>query len=645
MDNDSSKTNSYYPTLGRAEFEIIYKAIADAVIVADTNRYIKYINPAANKLFGYQLADLTGYTTEILYADPKAYAAQGKRIYSVQAASDLSAPFEVEYRHADGSTFIGETIGGKLRSEDGEVVAYIGIIRDVSQRKQYEAALAESEQRYRTLLEHAPEAIVVFDIERGEFVDANENAVRLFACERETLLKMTPFDLSPPRQPDGRNSTELAKYYMNQALNGDAPVFEWIHRTTTGRDIPCEVRLVKLRAGGRNYIRGSITDISDRRRAEQALRESEKKYKQLIELAQEGIWVIDNNNITTFVNPSMAAMLDYTVEEMCGRRLHSFMDEKGVELCQANLTKGRQGLAEQHDFELLTKSGRRIYVAMATTSITDDTGKRVGTIAGVLDITARKEAQDALQRHQEQLEDLVTERSRELEEAHEELLKNQRLATLGQLIATIGHELRNPLGSIQSSVHALDRKLNPGDETIQRVIRRIKRNIIRCDHIIDDLLGYARSADIEPGPVAIDSWLDELLNEQSMPETIQLRFEPGIAAELSIDTERMRRAVINLVDNARHAIEINPHKDNRAQEILVKTWQEAGMAKIAVSDTGTGIADDVLPNVFEPLYSTKTFGAGLGLPTVTQIMEQHHGSVDIETSTGKGTTVTLSLPM
>jgi len=135
-------------------------------------------------------------------------------------------------------------------------------------------ALEESEERFKTLVEHAPEAIVLFDADAGHFVDANQNALRLFATSRERLLKLHPADLSPPMQPDGWQSVDAARKRIEQALLGEKPVFEWVHCNSRGVSIPCEVRLVRLPGKEHQWVRASITDISQRKKAEEALREA-----------------------------------------------------------------------------------------------------------------------------------------------------------------------------------------------------------------------------------------------------------------------------------------------------------------------------------------------------------------------------------
>ena len=165
----------------------------------------------------------------------------------------------------------------------------VAVSRDISERKKTErellelnqslerrvaertAALTTSEARFRALVEHAPEAIVVFDGETGRFLFGNEHACALYGVPMEKLAELTPADVSPEFQPDGRRSSELAREIMDEALAGGTPVFEWIHRQPDGRLIPTEVRLLRLPAEGQNLIRASIIDNTERKRAEHAL--------------------------------------------------------------------------------------------------------------------------------------------------------------------------------------------------------------------------------------------------------------------------------------------------------------------------------------------------------------------------------------
>src|SRR5690606_12660422 len=132
------------------------------------------------------------------------------------------------------------------RDEWDNIIGTFGVARDITEKKKREVALRESEARFRALVDHASEAIVLLDAEQGHFVDANERALELFHLRRDQLLSRHPSQVSPPTQPDGRPSTEVAQEKIQAALDGELTIFDWVHRSADGEDIPCEVRLLRL---------------------------------------------------------------------------------------------------------------------------------------------------------------------------------------------------------------------------------------------------------------------------------------------------------------------------------------------------------------------------------------------------------------
>lgn len=182
---------------------------------------------------------------------------------------------EVPVTFADGvPRWLAAHTGPIVRN--GRVVAATIVARDITDKHHAEHALQESEERYRTLFEHAPEPIAVFDIDAGHFSDVNRGACELFEMTRAEMLRSDPISLSPPMQPNGQPTFAAAWVRLREALEGGAPEFEWLHRTSSGTDLYCIVRLVRLPSVGRRLVRGCITDVTRQRQLEEHVRQWQK---------------------------------------------------------------------------------------------------------------------------------------------------------------------------------------------------------------------------------------------------------------------------------------------------------------------------------------------------------------------------------
>ncbi len=235
--------------------------------------------------------------------------------------------------------------------------------------------------------------------------------------------------------------------------------------------------------------------------------------------------------------------------------------------------------------------------------------------------------------------------------AQDENLRRSKMAQLGQLTATVAHELRNPLGAVRTSAYVLERRVTVDDPKIRSSFERIKKGISRCDAIITQLLDFSRGGNIVAKPGDLDAWLTGIVEEaaHSMPENISVKLQLGLGANVVMfDAGRMTRAVSNVISNAAEAMVGNGDSIELAtanpQIVIVTASTERG-AEIRISDNGPGIPDDVRARIFDPLFTTKSFGTGLGLPAVDNIMQQHGGGLDVQTAEGKGSTFTMWLPM
>ena len=247
--------------------EVIFDSVTDALLSVGEAGEIHNCNKVCSRYFGVGKDELIG--APISRFIPAA---------ADQSLDEFLSPFkselddtniefnggEVEAVRANGDKFPVEINASDL-NVSGDTV-YVISLRDVTGRKEAERTLRENEERYRALVENAPEAIVVLDVDSNRFTDANENACKLFNLSRARLLSVGPQAISPRMQPDGTASFGVRRGYIERALNGEHPNFEWLHRDSAGNDIPCEVRFTRLPDRKRKLIRVSITDISDRKR-------------------------------------------------------------------------------------------------------------------------------------------------------------------------------------------------------------------------------------------------------------------------------------------------------------------------------------------------------------------------------------------
>ena len=241
------------------------------------------------------------------------------------------------------------------------------------------------------------------------------------------------------------------------------------------------------------------------------------------------------------------------------------------------------------------------------------------------------------------LEQKIAERTRQLKDAQTELLNQERLTALGKVTATIAHEIRNPLATVNTSIFSIGAAMEKNETArIKRALNLAERNIKRCDNIITELLDYTKKLEIRRTKTNIDMWMNGILDEQSFPDGIECGRTLSSGLVVPIDSEHMRRAVINVITNAVHALS---DENSSGNELVVETTGTDNILEIRISDNGPGITDEVQARLFEPLFSTKDFGVGLGLSITKDIMGKHNGGIRIESNVGEGTTVILWVPI
>ena len=293
--------------------------------------------------------------------------------------------------------------------------------------------------------------------------------------------------------------------------------------------------------------------------------------------------------------------------------------------------------------------GRRGEIGAMAKALTVFKQNAVELQAALAELKAAKEiaesANRATQTANATLEQRIEERTEELRAAQDELVKKERVAVMAQVTATVAHELRNPLSAIKNSAFTLMQMVADTTEPFGRPLTRIERCVERCDRIVTELLDYTKGRELHCVTRDFDHWLGDLAAGLVPPPGGTIDLDLGASGTaVSFDPERLRRAITNLVDNAVQAFADPTAAAVLAPRIRLETRASEGAIELIIEDNGPGIPPDVLAKVFEPLFSTKSFGTGLGLPTVKQIVEQHSGSIELASVVGAGTRARISLP-
>jgi signal transduction histidine kinase len=265
----------------------------------------------------------------------------------------------------------------------------------------------------------------------------------------------------------------------------------------------------------------------------------------------------------------------------------------------------------------------------------------VGQLDGRYQDLQRRDTE--LAQYRDRLEELVRQRTRELVDAQAELIRQERMAALGQVAATVSHELRNPLGTVKNALFSIGESLGAhATEPGLRALERARRNVDRCNRIIGELLEYARRGELRLESTALDQWLREVVQEDLQADTVRLELRLESGATLPVDRDRLRRAIVNVMTNAVQAME----EEGAADRLLeIGSTRRAQRVEIVVRDHGAGMSAEVMRRMWEPMFSTKTYGVGLGLSVVRAIMDDHGGGAEVHSEPGKGTSVTLWLPL
>ncbi|MCP4695290.1 MAG: PAS domain S-box protein [Gammaproteobacteria bacterium] len=302
---------------------------------------------------------------------------------------------------------------------------------------------------------------------------------------------------------------------------------------------------------------------------------------------------------------------------------------QGRTLGELNLCSGETDVFDTEEMKLLTSLAANL--AHGIVALRTDEERKCAE-------EALKISQKALKRYSEQLEEMVRQRTQSLRDAQEKLVRQEKLAFLGQLAGGVGHELRNPLGVISNAIYYLKMKHFDANETTREYLEIISTEVRNSEKIVADLLNFARIQTPEKKEVDLSELIGQVLQKQEPPDRVSLHTE-GLSGlpPVFVDPRQIKQVLINVLNNAYQAMP-------EGGEVTISTQAEQSSVAISITDTGPGIPEDTIRKIFEPLFTTKARGIGLGLAISRNLLEGNRGSIAVNNPPGEGAAFTINLP-
>lgn len=645
--------------------------LPQTVFEADLSGRLTYVNKSGFEIFGYNKEDFQNginIFSAIIQEDQKLAIENMKRLIE----GETNKGYIYTAVKKDKTTFPIQTYTSIIL-ENQKPVGFRGIIIDITERKNAEKALRESEFKFKSLFEASSDAIFIMNESR--FLDCNSKTSQIFGCGSDKIIGRSQYEFSPEFQPDGRGSNEKAQEMINAALTGNPQFFEWLYKKYDGTEFYAEVNLNRVMIKGEFLLHAIVRDISERKKAEKALKESEERYRIIINAFPDIIVITDQNGEVFFANEQLEKITGINSNDFSNQKFAAYINPDDLYLVKEAI----QGLMlhkNTHtgiiEYRMIDTSGNNHWFSGIISKITLNDQTHLQSI--LRDITEKKSIEKELLKHKNNLELLVDERTEELkinnvelieankelnaqrleleevlnnlQSAQKQLVQAEKMASLGVLAAGVAHEINNPLNFINGGIQAINNyfvdNLSDHLENVNPLINAVNIGVIRASDIVKSLNRFSRQTESTSENCDIHSIIDNCL----VMLNIQIKNRIDITKQFTSDSfkivaneGRLYQAILNILSNAIQAI------DDKGS-ITISTALHENELVLTISDSGLGIPKENLSRIFDPFYTTKESGkgTGLGLSISYEIIKGFNGSVEIQSEVKKGTTVIIKLP-
>jgi two-component system cell cycle sensor histidine kinase/response regulator CckA len=613
-----------------------YLDIAGAMIVAiNAKGEVILINRKGSEILGYGQEEIIGknWFDDFLPASRKE---EVRTVFGRLMAGEIEP---VEYYENPVLTKGGEEriiAWHNTILEDDEGTLSSG--EDITERKEAYEKIEKSESMYRMLVESTNSFVFSLDAQ-GNFLFVNRFWTEKVGYSAKEVMGKNGFDLITPESRE-EVEEEFAKVLRGEFV-GDV---NFRSRTKGKSYIDVLVNLAPIydSSGKVTQMLGTGTDITAHKRAEEALRREKEFTDTALDSQMDTFFLFDPvTGKALRWNKTFRDVSGYSDEEIASTPApmpyYSPEDlERAIPFVEQVMKEGSGTI----ELELICKNGRKVPTEYRVSAIYDQEGRPKHLISIGRDITERKRAEEALREYAERLEDMVEERTQELREAQERLIRQEKLAVLGQLGGGVAHELRNPLGAIKNATYFLNMVLEEPDPEVKEMLDILKQEVRTSERIINSLLDFARPKPSVRHRVDVNEVVQAALARTAMPDNVEVvtQLDESLPA-IQADPDQLVQVFGNIALNAVQAMPEGGRLVIKS-EVSSPEW-----VAVSVIDTGVGIPEDDLDKLFEPLFTTKAKGIGLGLAVVKTLVEGHGGTIRVESQVGEGSTFTIQFPL
>ncbi|WP_136524988.1 PAS domain-containing protein [Geomonas ferrireducens] len=626
----------------RRRLSAVFETVQVGIVIIDAETHtIVDANPKAVELIGIDRENMVGAVCHCFICPEKVGSCpitdQGLRIDNA----------ERRLLRGNGETItIVKTVARvKLHGRDHLVESFL----DITDRKKAEEELRESEERYRDILDNANDLIQSVDA-TGKFIYVNSAWKRTLGYSDEELASMNIFDVIKPCC-----QSHCANMFDQLKTGQKIPRVEVEFLAKDGRSIILEGSInCNTNEGEAISTRGIFRDITERKLMEAELMQSEDRYRKLFENAPEAI-VVQSEGRYLCANREASHLFGLeSPEELVGKSIFTFVhpDFHGMVLERIQQIKVTGEASPLRESRIVRKDGAIIDVEATATGIMFQGQEAIQVM--LRDITERKQVEAQRRELNARLEKMVEEKTRHLKEAQAKLIQSEKMTTLGEVIAGAAHELNNPLAGILGAIqmlrsnalaHPIDSELMEGID----VLESIESAAVRCQKIVEDLVRFTTQVRCNFSEMDINQVLRDTLEIMDGPFKeqkieVKLHLDPAVPP-IEGDFVKLLEVYVNLLQNAKSALP-NGGRIDISTRLMTKYGEQPQLA-VVIKDNGCGIPPQNMGKIFDPFFTTKPAGKGpgLGLTVSYGIIKRHRGDIDVQSTVGKGTEVTVTVPM